>query len=152
MATWAAEPVRRRNRIRCKSTTERCETRPRAASRELVTNQACSMWPIKRPLHATICAAMPANDVDVLANNLEASRKQQRGLYAISFGVWKILGRAAAPAPGWRTGSGRRGPWRRRWGSPAPGSDDKAAVQTAFNLLKDSQSDPPSRVSEFLIV
>src|SRR6267154_1851638 len=72
------------------------------------------------------------NDVDVLTNNLEASRKQQRDLYADLDRRMKIL---------------------ESRGGAGSGSDDKAAYQTAFNLLKDSQYDRAiPAFQKFLIV
>jgi tol-pal system protein YbgF len=78
------------------------------------------------------------NDVDQLSNNLEASRKQQRDMYADLDRRMKSLesrggAGAAASGPGGAGGAGADS-------SPA-GSDDKAAYQAAFNLLKDSQYD-----------
>ena len=79
------------------------------------------------------------NDVDLLTNNLEASRKQQRDLYADLDRRLKTLesrGGAGSAAGSGDAGSGGAGA-----DSSAPASDDKAAYQTAFNLLKDSQYD-----------
>ena len=79
------------------------------------------------------------NDVDLLTNNLEASRKQQRDLYADLDRRMKTLesrGGAGSAAGSGDAGSGGAGA-----DSSAPASDDKAAYQTAFNLLKDSQYD-----------
>jgi tol-pal system protein YbgF len=91
------------------------------------------------------------NDVDLLSNNLEASRKQQRDLYADLDRRMKILesrGGAGAAAGSGDAGSGGAGA-----DSPAPASDDKAAYQTAFNLLKDSQYDRAiPAFQKFLIV
>jgi len=91
------------------------------------------------------------NDVDLLSNNLEASRKQQRDLYADLDRRMKILesrGGAGAAAGSGDAGSGGAGA-----DSPAPASDDKAAYQTAFNLLKDSQYDRAiAAFQKFLIV
>ena len=91
------------------------------------------------------------NDVDLLSNNLEASRKQQRDLYADLDRRMKILesrGGAGAAAGSGDAGSGGAGA-----DSPAPASDDKAAYQTAFNLLKDSQYDRAiTAFQKFLIV
>ena len=87
------------------------------------------------------------NDVDVLTNNLEASRKQQRDLYADLDRRMKILESHGGAGSG-DAGSGGAG-----GDSPAPGSDDKAAYQTAFNLLKDSQYDRAiPAFQKFLIV
>jgi tol-pal system protein YbgF len=91
------------------------------------------------------------NDVDLLSNNLEASRKQQRDLYADLDRRMKILesrGGAGSAAGSGDAGSGGAGA-----DSPAPASDDKAAYQTAFNLLKDSQYDRAiAAFQKFLIV
>jgi tol-pal system protein YbgF len=83
------------------------------------------------------------NDVDVLTNSLEASRKQQRDLYADLDRRMKGLearggvgaGAGASAGGSSDTGAAAGGD------SSASGSDDKAAYQTAFNLLKDSQYD-----------
>jgi tol-pal system protein YbgF len=79
------------------------------------------------------------NDVDQLANGLDASRKQQRDLYADIDRRLKNLeshGGAAASAAG-DAGSAASGA-----GDSAPsGPDDKTAYQNAFSLLKDSQYD-----------
>jgi len=92
------------------------------------------------------------NDVDVLANNLEASRKQQRDLYADLDRRMKILESRGGAGAG-SAGSGDAGPGGAGGDSPAPGSDDKAAYQTAFNLLKDSQYDRAiPAFQKFLIV
>src|SRR5882672_3740140 len=92
------------------------------------------------------------NDVDVLTNNLEASRKQQRDLYADLDRRMKIL--ESRGGAGSAAGSGDAGSGGGAGGdSPAPGSDDKAAYQTAFNLLKDSQYDRAiPAFQKFLIV
>jgi len=91
------------------------------------------------------------NDVDLLSNNLEASRKQQRDLYADLDRRMKILesrGGAGSAAGSGDAGSGGAGA-----DSSAPASDDKAAYQTAFNLLKDSQYDRAiAAFQKFLIV
>ncbi len=92
------------------------------------------------------------NDVDVLANNLEASRKQQRDLYADLDRRMKILESRGGAGAG-SAGSGDAGPGGAGGDSPAPGSDDKAAYQTAFNLLKDGQYDRAiTAFQKFLIV
>jgi tol-pal system protein YbgF len=76
------------------------------------------------------------NDVDQLSNGLEASRKQQRDLYAdIDRRMKTLESHGAAGAGGGAAGSGDAGE------SAAAGTDDKAAYQTAFTLLKDSQYD-----------
>jgi tol-pal system protein YbgF len=80
------------------------------------------------------------NDVDLLSNNLEATRKQQRDLYADLDRRMKSLesrGAGAAAAAG-DAGSGAAAGGA---DSSGGGSDDKAAYQAAFNLLKDSQYD-----------
>jgi tol-pal system protein YbgF len=85
------------------------------------------------------------NDVDQLANSLESGRKQQRDLYADLDRRMKALeSRGAAGAgAGATAGSGDAGTGGSGGGtdSSAGGSDDKAAYQTAFGLLKDSQYD-----------
>jgi len=81
------------------------------------------------------------NDVDLLTNNLEASRKQQRDLYADLDRRMKILESRGAAGAGSAAGSGDAGSGGTGADSSAPGSDDKSAYQTAFNLLKDSQYD-----------
>jgi tol-pal system protein YbgF len=78
------------------------------------------------------------NDVDLLTNNLEASRKQQRDLYADLDRRMKNLESRGGGAG--TAGSGDAGSAGAA-GDSAQGSDDKAAYQTAFNLLKDSQYD-----------
>jgi tol-pal system protein YbgF len=91
------------------------------------------------------------NDVDLLSNNLEASRKQQRDLYADLDRRMKIL--ESRGGAGSTAGSGDAGPGGAGGDSSAPGSDDKAAYQTAFNLLKDSQYDRAiAAFQKFLIV
>ncbi len=84
------------------------------------------------------------NDVDQLTNSLEASRKQQRDLYADLDRRMKAL-ESRGGAGGARR---RRGPPAirgagvgRAGDDAAHGSDDKAAYQSAFALLKDSQYD-----------
>jgi tol-pal system protein YbgF len=86
------------------------------------------------------------NDVDQLTNSLEASRKQQRDLYADLDKRMKSLesrGAAGAGAAGAGAAAapGDAGPGVAGADSSAPASDDKAAYQAAFNLLKDSQYD-----------
>jgi tol-pal system protein YbgF len=81
------------------------------------------------------------NDVDQLTNNLEASRKQQRDLYADLDRRMKVLESRGGTGAGSAAGSGDAGAGGAGADSSAPGSDDKAAYQTAFNLLKDSQYD-----------
>jgi tol-pal system protein YbgF len=79
------------------------------------------------------------NDVDLLSNNLEASRKQQRDLYAdLDRRMKDLESRGVAGGGAAAAGSGDVGAGA---DSGAPGSDDKAAYQTAFTLLKGSQYD-----------
>jgi len=85
------------------------------------------------------------NDVDQLTNSLEAGRKQQRDLYADIDRRMKALesrgggaGAGAAAAGSVDTGSGVSGA---AGDASVPGSDDRAAYQAAFALLKDSQYD-----------
>ncbi len=94
------------------------------------------------------------NDVDQLSNGLEASRKQQRDLYAdLDRRMKSLESRGGAGAGGAAAGSGDAGSGGAGGGSSAPGSDDKAAYQTAFNLLKDSQYDRAiAAFQKFLIV
>src|ERR1700684_727158 len=73
------------------------------------------------------------NDVDVLTNSLESSRKQQRDLYADLDRRMKNLESHGGSAGAAAAGSGDSG--------SSPGSDDKDAYQSAFTLLKDSQYD-----------
>ena len=84
------------------------------------------------------------NDIDQLSNNLEAGRKQQRDLYAdLDRRVKALELRGGGGAGSGASGSGDAG----LAGSAAAGdaggagSDDKAAYQVAFGLLKDSQYD-----------
>jgi tol-pal system protein YbgF len=84
------------------------------------------------------------NDVDQLSNSLEASRKQQRDLYAdLDRRMKSLEARGTAGAGAGGGGSGDSGAAVSGAGadSSAPGGDDKAAYQTAFTLLKDSQYD-----------
>jgi len=81
------------------------------------------------------------NDVDLLSNNLEASRKQQRDLYADLDRRMKILESRGGAGAGPAAGSGDAGSGGAGADSSASSSDDKAAYQAAFNLLKDSQYD-----------
>jgi tol-pal system protein YbgF len=93
------------------------------------------------------------NDVDLLTNNLEASRKQQRDLYADLDRRMKSLESrgGGGGAGGAAAGSGDAGSGGAD--SSAAGSDDKAAYQTAFNFLKDSQYDRAiAAFQKFLIV
>jgi tol-pal system protein YbgF len=83
------------------------------------------------------------NDVDQLSNSLEAARKQQRDLYADLDQRMRNLesrgGGSAAPAST-ATNNGAAPPSVASH-EPAPGSDDKAIYQAAFNLLKDGDYD-----------
>jgi tol-pal system protein YbgF len=95
------------------------------------------------------------NDVDQLSNNLEASRKQQRDLYADLDRRMKSLesrgggGAAGAAAGSSDAGAGGAG----GADTSTAGGDDKAAYQAAFNLLKDSQYDRAiTAFQKFLIV
>jgi tol-pal system protein YbgF len=94
------------------------------------------------------------NDVDQLSNNLEASRKQQRDMYAdLDRRMKSLESRGGAGAGGAAAGSGDAGSGGAGADSSAPGSDDKAAYQAAFNLLKDSQYDRAiTAFQKFLIV
>jgi len=76
------------------------------------------------------------NDVDQLTNRLEASRKQQRDIYADLDRRLKVIeARGSAGAGAAAGGAGDPGD------SAAAGSDDKAAYQGAYGLLKDGQYD-----------
>lgn len=87
------------------------------------------------------------NDVDLLTNSLEAGRKQQRDLYADLDRRMKALesrgaaGAVAAAAAGAAAGPGDGAAAGSSTGPDSSGgaADDKAAYQTAFGLLKDSQ-------------
>jgi tol-pal system protein YbgF len=80
------------------------------------------------------------NDIDQLSNNLEASRKQQRDLYADLDRRMKALeSRGGAGAGGGVSGAGDAG--SAAAGDTSASSDDKAAYQAAFGLLKDGQYD-----------
>ena len=80
------------------------------------------------------------NDIDLLNNNLEASRKQQRDLYADLDRRMKALeSRGFAGAGPGLSGTGDAG--SSAAGDGSSGSDDKAAYQAAFGLLKDGQYD-----------
>jgi tol-pal system protein YbgF len=87
------------------------------------------------------------NDVDVLSNNLEASRKQARDLYADLDQRMKLLeargaaGSAVAPASSAPANAAIVAGSVAGVDSSASGGDDKASYQTAFNLLKDGQYD-----------
>jgi tol-pal system protein YbgF len=93
------------------------------------------------------------NDVDLLSNNLEATRKQQRDLYADLDRRMKVLESRGGAGAGSAAGSGDAGPGGAGGDSSAPASDDKAAYQAAFNLLKDGQYDRAiAAFQKFLIV
>jgi tol-pal system protein YbgF len=80
------------------------------------------------------------NDIDQLNNNLEAGRKQQRDLYADLDRRMKALESRGGAGAG--SGSGDAGlAGSAAAGDGATSSDDKAAYQTAFGLLKDGQYD-----------
>jgi tol-pal system protein YbgF len=80
------------------------------------------------------------NDIDLLNNNMEASRKQQRDLYADLDRRMKALeSRGGAGAGSAASGSGDSG--SAAAGDAGAGPDDKTAYQTAFDLLKDGQYD-----------
>jgi tol-pal system protein YbgF len=83
------------------------------------------------------------NDIDQLTNGLEASRKQQHDLYADLDRRMKSLESRGGAGTGAAAGSGDAGAGvaGAAGDSSAPGSDDKAAYQVAFGLLKDSQYD-----------
>jgi tol-pal system protein YbgF len=109
-----------------------------------LANQADSLRNDLRAMH---------NDVDLLTNNLEASRKQQRDLYADLDRRMKNLESRGGGAGGAAAGSGDAGSGGAGADSSSAGSDDKAAYQTAFNLLKDSQYDRAiAAFQKFLIV
>jgi tol-pal system protein YbgF len=80
------------------------------------------------------------NDIDQLSNNLEAGRKQQRDLYADLDRRMKALESRGGGGSG-AAGSGDSGLAGSAAGDAAAGSDDKAAYQTAFGMLKDGQYD-----------
>jgi tol-pal system protein YbgF len=110
-----------------------------------LANQGDSMRNELRAMH---------NDVDLLTNNLEASRKQQRDLYADLDRRMKNLESRGGAGAGSAAGSGDAGSGGAAGAdSSASGSDDKAAYQTAFNLLKDGQYDRAiTAFQKFLIV
>ena len=82
------------------------------------------------------------NDVDLLTNGLEASRKQQRDLYADVDRRMKNLEARGVGGTVAAAGSGDTGSAAGAAGdSSGPASDDKAAYQAAFALLKDSLYD-----------
>ena len=95
------------------------------------------------------------NDIDQLSNNLEAGRKQQRDLYAdLDRRMKSLESRGGGGAAGAAAGSGDAGAGGAGGAdTSAAGSDDKAAYQAAFNLLKDSQYDRAiAAFQKFLIV
>jgi tol-pal system protein YbgF len=80
------------------------------------------------------------NDIDQLTNRLETSRKEQHDLYADLDRRLKALegrggGGSAAGAEAGAAGAGAAG------SSAGSDTDDKAAYQAAFDLLKNSQFD-----------
>jgi tol-pal system protein YbgF len=81
------------------------------------------------------------NDIDLLTNRLETSRKEQHDLYADLDRRLKALeargggGSAAGSGEAGAAGAGAAG------NSAASDADDKAAYQAAFDLLKGSQFD-----------
>ena len=83
------------------------------------------------------------NDIDQLTNKLETSRKEQHDLYADLDRRMKALegrgggGSAAGPGEAGAAGAGAGA----AGSSAASGTDDKAAYQAAFDLLKNSQFD-----------
>lgn len=98
-----------------------------------LSNQSESLRTDLRAMH---------NDIDQLTNSLEAGRKQQRDLYADLDRRMKAIESLGAAGAG--TGSAVTGDAGMIVGggaADAQGSDDKAAYQTAFGLLKDSQYD-----------
>jgi tol-pal system protein YbgF len=76
------------------------------------------------------------NDVDQLTNHLEASRKQQRDIYADLDRRLKVIEARGSAGAGAATGGASDS-----GDSAAAGSDDKAAYQGAYALLKDGQYD-----------
>ncbi len=100
-----------------------------------LANQGESMRTDLRAMH---------NDIDVLTNSLEASRKQQRDLYAdLDRRLKNVESHGAAGAGAAASGSGDSGSAApgAAGGSLAGGADDKEAYQAAFTLLKDGQYD-----------
>jgi tol-pal system protein YbgF len=98
-----------------------------------LANQGESMRTDLRAMH---------NDIDVLSNNLEASRKQQRDLYADLDRRLKNVeshGGAGAAAPGSADAAALTS--AAAGNSSAGAADDREAYQAAFTLLKDSQYD-----------
>jgi tol-pal system protein YbgF len=82
------------------------------------------------------------NDIDQLTNRIETSRKEQHDLYADLDRRMRVLeargGGGSAPAAA--AGAGDAGA-AGAGASAASGSDDKAAYQAAFDMLKNSQFD-----------
>lgn len=100
-----------------------------------LANQGESMRTDLRAMH---------NDIDVLTNSLEASRKQQRDLFAdLDRRLKSVETHGGAGAGAAASGSGDAGSAAlgAAVGSSAGGSDDKEAYQAAFTLLKDGQYD-----------
>jgi tol-pal system protein YbgF len=82
------------------------------------------------------------NDIDQLTNSLEAGRKQQRDLYAdLDRRMKAVESRGAAGAGAAGSGDAGTGSSGGATDSSTGGADDKAAYQTAFDLLKNSQYD-----------
>lgn len=84
------------------------------------------------------------NDVDQLTNRLEAGRKQQRDLYADLDRRMKALelrGGGGAAIGAVAAGSGDAGTSASGGAADTGNTDDKAAYQAAFALLKDGQYD-----------
>jgi tol-pal system protein YbgF len=129
--------------IKLKDLDTRLERIERAVANQSVLNQSDALRNDMRAMH---------NDIDQLSNNLEASRKQQRDLYAdLDRRMKSFESRGGAAAGSGDAGSG--GGAGAGADASAPGSDDKAAYQAAFNLLKDSQYDRAiAAFQKFLIV
>ena len=98
-----------------------------------LANQGESMRTDLRAMH---------NDVDVLTNSLEASRKQQRDLYAdLDRRLKNVESHGAAGAAASGAGDAGSAASGVAANSSAGGSDGRDAYQAAFTLLKDSQYD-----------
>jgi tol-pal system protein YbgF len=98
-----------------------------------LANQGESMRSDLRAMH---------NDFDVLSNSLEASRKQQRDLYAdLDRRLKSVESHGAAGGPASGLGDAGAAALGAAASSAAGGSDDKESYQAAFNLLKDGQYD-----------
>lgn len=96
-----------------------------------LANQGESMRTDLRAMH---------NDIDVLSNSLEASRKQQRDLYAdLDRRMKNVEVRGVAPASG--AGDAGLAGGGVAAGAPAGVSNDRDAYQAAFTLLKGSEYD-----------